>query len=126
MGRDRRRIRRDQLASSRRGRPVVAVAGMLVALVGMWLVVGRPTGADVAVPHETNAPAIRAPTGPPISASNQPAATRTPTTMPQAAPMSRPVTPTTSLPATRAQKAGPGGPRRILLPQIGVSARVNG
>jgi hypothetical protein len=97
---------------------------MLVALVGMWLVVGRPTGADVAVPHETNAPAIRAPTGPPISASNQPAATRTPTTTPQAAPMSRPVTPSTSLPATRAEKAGPGGPRRILLPQIGVSARV--
>jgi hypothetical protein len=122
MGRDR-QVRRDRLASSRRGRPVVVVGVLLtlLAVIGVWAVVGRSTGAG---PSDASAPAIRASTPPPTSASKQPAAMRTPTTRTQASPTPRPVKPKTSRPATRADNTGPGGPRRILLPQIGVSARV--
>jgi LPXTG-site transpeptidase (sortase) family protein len=122
MGRDR-RVRRDRLAASRRGRPVVVpgVFVTLLAVIGVWAAVGRSTGTG---PSDTRAPAIRASTPPPTPASQQPAATRTPTTRPQASPTPRPVKPKTNLPATRANNAGPGAPRRILLPQIGVTARV--
>jgi len=86
-------------------------------------VVFGQSGDGVAGPSETNAPTIRPPTRPPTTPT-RPAATRTPTTRPQASPTTRPVKPTTSVPAARSGNAGPGGPRRILLPQIGVSARV--
>lgn len=87
-----RRTRRDRLASSLRGQ-VVAVACVLLALFGAWVVIGRPDGDEAAPPSETNTP-------------------------------TRPVEPTTSAPAPRSENAGQGGPTRILLPQIAVSAQV--
>jgi LPXTG-site transpeptidase (sortase) family protein len=120
MGRNR-RTRRDRPASSLRGRPVV-VAGVLLALLGGWVVFGRPVGDEAALPSETNAPTNQPPTRPQTSPSWPPAAR--PPTIPQTSPTTRPVTPTTSPPAARSENAGQGGPRRILLPQIAVSAQV--
>ncbi|HEY3005089.1 MAG TPA: sortase [Kribbellaceae bacterium] len=114
------RTHRDRLASGRRGQLVV-VAGVLLALVGVSVLFGKPTGSVVAVPSETSAPTIWVPTQPPTS---PPVATRTPTTKPQAPPTTRSAKPPTTDPAARSGNADPGSPRRILLPQIGVSARV--
>jgi LPXTG-site transpeptidase (sortase) family protein len=101
---------------------VGVVVGVLLALLGVWVVFGELSGADVAGPAETNTPTIGPPTRPPTTPTRSPT-TRTPTTRPQASPTTKPVKPT-DLRAARSGNAGPGGPRRILLPQIGVSARV--
>jgi len=69
------------------------VACVLLALLGAWVVFGRPDGDEAALPSETNTP-------------------------------TRPVEPTTSATAPRSENPGRGGPRRILLPQIAVSAQV--
>ena len=129
MGRNR-RTRRDRLASSLRVQLVV-VAGVVLALLGGWVVFGRSAGDEAALPSETNAPTYQPSTRPQTSASSPPAA-RPPTTRPQTppttrsqtSPTSRPVKPTTSSTAAPSGNAAQGGPRRILLPQIAVSARV--
>ena len=79
------------------------MAGVLLALLGGWVVFGRPAGDEAALPSETNAP------------------TNQPSTRPQVSPTTRPVKPSTSSTAARSENGGPSG---VLLPQIALSARV--
>jgi len=51
-------MRRDRLASALRDQPVT-VAGVPPALLGAWVIFGRPAGAETAVPSETNTPTNR-------------------------------------------------------------------
>ena len=82
------------------------MSGVLVALLGGWVVFGRAAGDKAVVPSATNAPSTTAPQT---------------STVPRTAPTTRPVKPTNSSPAVRSENAAPS---RILLPQIAVSARV--
>jgi LPXTG-site transpeptidase (sortase) family protein len=103
------RNRRDPLVSSLRGR-LVALVGVLLALLGGWLAFGRPAGDEAALPFATmNQP--RAP--------SQPSPSRPPPIGPSSTPP-----PTTTSPTGRPELAGQGIPGRILLPQIAVTAQV--
>jgi hypothetical protein len=73
---------------------VVAVACVLLVLLGGWVMFVRQAGDEVILPSGTNAPT----TGP--------------------------VRPTTSSTAARSENVRKGDPRRILLPQLALSARV--
>jgi hypothetical protein len=112
------RSRRDPLVSSLRGR-LVALVGVLLALLGGWLLFGRSTGDEGDRPRaivRTNQPTTNPPTSP-----YWPPPTRPPTA-PSASPLTVAVEPTPSPPAARSE--GQSGPSGILLPQIAISARV--
>ena len=90
------RNRRDPLVSSLRGR-LVALVGVLLALLVGWLLFGRSASDEVDHPKST------------ITPTNQPATSSEPRKSPPPAGSANP---------------GQGGPRGIQLPQIAVSARV--
>jgi LPXTG-site transpeptidase (sortase) family protein len=122
-----RRTRRDRLASSRRGQVVVVVAGVLLALLGGWVMFGRSAFDEAAQPSETNQPSSRPQVSASLPSAARPSTTAPSTTAPQTstvprtAPTTRPVKPTKSSPTARSETAGPS---RILLPQLALSARV--
>jgi sortase family protein len=88
---------------------MVAVA--LLALLGGWIAFDGSTGDETVRSSETTAPVNRPSTPPPASAS--------PTTGPV-----RPVGPVPRSTAAGAAKAVRGEPRKILLPQLALTARV--
>ncbi|TCO50150.1 LPXTG-site transpeptidase (sortase) family protein [Kribbella antiqua] len=100
MGRSR-HVHRDHLTSSVRGQ-VIAAAGFALALLAAWVIFAQPAGDEAAQPSKTNAP----------------------TTRPQTSPTTSPVVPSAAPTPTRSDNAGQGSPKRILLPQIAVSAQV--
>jgi LPXTG-site transpeptidase (sortase) family protein len=102
-----RRTPRAPLVSSLRGR-LIAVVGVLLALLAGWLLFGRSAGDEAAPPFATmnQTPARPEPS---------PSPTGPPSTLPPTLP------PTTASPTARSEK---GIPRRILLQQIAVSAQV--
>ncbi|MDX6262050.1 MAG: hypothetical protein QOH84_3738, partial [Kribbellaceae bacterium] len=117
------RTSHDRPASSLRGRAVV-VAGVLLALLGGWVVFDRSTGDDAAVRSPTNASVNRLPTRPPTNAPANRPPTSPPTVRLQQSPTTTPVNPATSSTAAGSGNAGQGDPTRILLPQLELSARV--
>jgi LPXTG-site transpeptidase (sortase) family protein len=113
MSDERSRIR-NWLTSLRWGRLAV-VAGILLALVGAWLEFRAPTDSVGAVPTVTNTPAPTVvvssrPSTPPSASAT---ATRSPT--PTASPKPTP---------RQTSRHQSGRPDRLLLPDLGVSARV--
>jgi LPXTG-site transpeptidase (sortase) family protein len=115
-----RRTHSDPLVWSLRGR-LAALVGVLLALLGGWLVFGWPAGDEAAaLPSATLAPKYQLIASPPTAPKYEP--TASPSTSPVSPAATRPPASTPS--AARSANAGQGSPTRILLPQIAVSAQV--